>query len=441
MNRALHALRHFFFEEIEATGFGLLRMLWGALVFLWMLAMLGDVAFFYSDSGFLPHNLSAAFRSEYRFTLLDTVTSPAGVHLLYALLLLSAFLACIGKWARFSTVLTLVLLLSFHERNLLPLGGGDKVLATVGFLLAICPELRAFSVDRIPAQWAAFRSGRKLLPPLIMPVWPYRLLLWQVLIIYLVSGWEKATGTMWWQGTAVAAVYHHTHFARWPQAVMDFASTPFISATVSYYTLLFEFAWLALLVPRGLAAKLPQLVRPGTVKRALLLGGVAFHGGIFLMTEVGPFPMAMLATYAGLLFREDFDALRGWKNRRFTGKIHVLFDGQCGFCRRSVFVLALLDCLRRLKLVNFHDVNARKAVDPDLTFEALDKAMHIYLPSGRVERGFDAFRELAWHLPAFWPLAPFLYLPGVPPIGRRVYAYIAERRKDCTGDACLYRRP
>jgi hypothetical protein len=76
-------------------------------------------------------------------------------------------------------------------------------------------------------------------------------------------------------------------------------------------------------------------------------------------------------------------------------------------------------------------------IAPDLSLEDLDKSMHIVLPGGSVERGFDAFRALAWHLPALWALAPLLYLPGVLPLGRAAYARIAERRRRCTHAECL----
>jgi len=48
--------------------------------------------------------------------------------------------------------------------------------------------------------------------------------------------------------------------------------------------------------------------------------------------------------------------------------------------------------------------------------------------SRKIETGFDAYRAIAWSIPLLIPLAPLLYLPGVPAIGRRVYAAVARRR-------------
>ncbi|MEX0878117.1 MAG: DCC1-like thiol-disulfide oxidoreductase family protein [Thermoanaerobaculia bacterium] len=66
---------------------------------------------------------------------------------------------------------------------------------------------------------------------------------------------------------------------------------------------------------------------------------------------------------------------------------------------------------------------------PALTQEQCLESMHVATPRGRIHSGFDAYRALAWALPLAWPVAPFLYVPGVPWVGRRVYAAVAARRR------------
>jgi hypothetical protein len=48
--------------------------------------------------------------------------------------------------------------------------------------------------------------------------------------------------------------------------------------------------------------------------------------------------------------------------------------------------------------------------------------------SGRTYFGFAAYRAMAWRIPAFWPVVPALYLPGVRFAGDAIYRRIAERR-------------
>lgn len=107
----------------------------------------------------------------------------------------------------------------------------------------------------------------------------------------------------------------------------------------------------------------------------------------------------------------------------------VLYDGGCGLCSRVVEVLRRLD---RRRQVEFLDVNgdwetiARRY--PQLTREACLLDIHIVDRDSRIRTGFAAYRSLAWVLPAAWFAIPFLYIPGVPIIGQRVYRYIADHR-------------
>jgi predicted DCC family thiol-disulfide oxidoreductase YuxK len=436
MHKVLSAIDNFFFTKISATGFGLLRMAWGAVIFCWMLSMWQDVPLYYSNDGLVPPELfSLQFRNAYRFTLLNIITDPTSVWMLYILLLFASVMTCIGYVPRFFTVVTVLLFFSFQERNLLPLGGGDTVLRLVGFILAISPELRACSVHRLQEQWLHWKSTKSMLSPLTMSVWPYRLLLWQTLIIYVYSGLEKTTGSMWMDGTAVEVFFHHVNFFRWSKIVGDLLS-PF-STFVSYFTLLFEFLWLILLVPKTLLERIPFLSY-GSVKRCLLLYGFLFHLAIFLLSDVGIFPFAMLTLYFGLLTDDDFSAVRKKINRNWKGRIAILYDGKCSLCLRSVLALMQCDFLRRLHPINFHDVQARKKISPTLKRSELDAALHIVTPSKRTEKGFRAFRLLCWHLPLLWILLPFLYLPGSTSTGDRVYSWIAARRKPCIDGECTH---
>ena len=55
--------------------------------------------------------------------------------------------------------------------------------------------------------------------------------------------------------------------------------------------------------------------------------------------------------------------------------------------------------------------------------------MHVLTPDRRqAYAGYRAFRWIAWRLPLTWLVAPFLYLPGVPWLGNRVYRWVAKNR-------------
>ncbi len=107
------------------------------------------------------------------------------------------------------------------------------------------------------------------------------------------------------------------------------------------------------------------------------------------------------------------------------GMAVVLYDGECPLCLKSVALLKRLDWLRRLRFENARTANALPALGPARLLEQ----MHLILPDGRrVRVGFEAFRWMAWRLPLLMPIAPGLYLPGVPAIGKRAYRWIARNR-------------
>lgn len=443
----LHAIDRFFFQKVSATGFGLMRVLWGTTVFGFGMLQLNDVWRYYSNQGFLPPSIQGSvLRSMWRFSLFDYITDPRPVFLLFCIFLLLALLSALGVRAKLTTILTVVLMFSFHERNYLPLAGGETVLRLLGFLLVIAPDISAFSIDRLQKQWAHWNYLRETgqaqaLPSPQMSIWPYRLLLWQLMVLYITSAFDKLMGVMWWSGTAVASALHHPTFMRAPLWAGDLLAP--LSLPLSRLTVIFEFAWLLLLIPMGIWVRLG--FKPGGVKRAVILAGITFHGSILLLMHVGSFPYAFAAAYCGLLLDEDWAALRERANKSFVGqRIYVLYDGACGLCQRAIFAITLFDWLKRTEPVDFRSEAERMKVAPDIAFADLDKSMHVrFAKTARnpilgntTLKGFDAFRKMTWHLPPLWIVAPFLYIPGVPIIGRMVYARIAERRHQCDGPSC-----
>jgi predicted DCC family thiol-disulfide oxidoreductase YuxK len=106
-----------------------------------------------------------------------------------------------------------------------------------------------------------------------------------------------------------------------------------------------------------------------------------------------------------------------------------LYDGSCGLCQRTVAVLRRLDLGGRVEFLDaLADWPSIHAAHPSLVQEDCIRTMHVVTRDGRVATGFDAYRSIAWSLPLLWPVAPLLYVPGVPAFGRRVYAAVAARR-------------
>jgi len=162
---------------------------------------------------------------------------------------------------------------------------------------------------------------------------------------------------------------------------------------------------LGAVVGDGLAAGTPPADPPGTIGFALPL-------------------LLAFADVPALLRRA------GRAFRRVRGPVHVLYDGQCPLCRRTQRLLQALDLFARLDFHDFRRLDlAAHAAEHGIaiTPEELEQEMAVHR-SGTRRSGFDAARSLAWSLPALWPLAPLLHLPGAARPGRAIYRWIALNR-------------
>lgn len=422
--------QHFWLRPVSAAGFGLMRIGFGFVAFATLALEWPQVQRFFGPDGVLPREMvDTVLRDAWRFSLLDHA-SAATTNWLYALLLVSLAFVTVGLFTRVSMLLSAVLLFSFHEYGAITLDGGDTLLRLLAFLLVLSPCDRALSLSNLFRRFRIARESGKEQDPSerTMPIWPYRLLLWQMICLYAASVIEKLSGTTWETGSAVAIVLHHGHFTRLPLWAAD--NLTFLSPALSYFTLLSQGAWI-LLLPLGLLSACRIVIGPkgfDTAKRALILCGILVHGGILLLLDVGTFSLTVFVAYLGLLTDNDFRAIRSALNKRMTEPLTVLFDGRCGFCAKTVIVLRSFDWLHRLQFRNFHDIDVRRTYAPNIDLKTLNEAMHVRLPDGSHRKGFDGFRALTKHLPALWILRPLLFIPPVPAIGDRVYRWVAAHR-------------
>lgn len=105
----------------------------------------------------------------------------------------------------------------------------------------------------------------------------------------------------------------------------------------------------------------------------------------------------------------------------------VIYDGRCPVCTRSAALLDRLDRDGRLAFLPLQDERVRHRW-PDLSHEDLMRQVHVITAGGRRHRGAGAIRYLARRLPALWPTAPLLHVPGSMPLWRWLYRQVSRRR-------------
>ncbi len=105
----------------------------------------------------------------------------------------------------------------------------------------------------------------------------------------------------------------------------------------------------------------------------------------------------------------------------------LIYDGECAMCRASALWLmrrALAGGADQFEILPCRS-SVRRERYPQITDEACMAAMQLVLPDGRVLSGADAAPEIIRRIPRWRWLAGAFGLPGVRPLSRRAYAWIA----------------
>ena len=106
----------------------------------------------------------------------------------------------------------------------------------------------------------------------------------------------------------------------------------------------------------------------------------------------------------------------------------LIYDAECSMCRASALWLMrralssgrleILPCRSRVRRERF----------PRITEDTCTTAMQLVLPDGRVLSGADAVPELLRRIRGWGWVAGVFALPGIRPIARRIYAWVARNR-------------
>lgn len=105
----------------------------------------------------------------------------------------------------------------------------------------------------------------------------------------------------------------------------------------------------------------------------------------------------------------------------------VIYDDECGFCRRWVDLGRKLDWFKRLDWKARLDPAARAAF-PQVSDAKSEREMISIRPDGRLYGGFYALRDISIRLPLTFLPALLLYLPGAPLLGVPAYKWVAKNR-------------
>lgn len=124
-------------------------------------------------------------------------------------------------------------------------------------------------------------------------------------------------------------------------------------------------------------------------------------------------------------------------------RLDVVFDGHCGFCKRTVGVLRGLDWARRLCFLSFRDWERVHARHPQLDFDECERDLHVVERDAKYAAGINAYHAISWRVPLLWPVALALHLEPIRRVAERTYRSFADSRsqKACGDSSCTLHPP
>jgi len=197
------------------------------------------------------------------------------------------FLFWIGFATRVTSVLSMVITISYSYRAHMSNFGLDQINAILCLYLCIGPSGAVLSVDRWLAVWKARRrAARRKLSFVIPPVKPsitanlaIRLVQIHFCVIYTYAGLSKLQGGAWWSGEAVWLAFANLEYQSLNMTWI--AWYPWISDLMTHSTIMWEISFAALV-----------WVRP--VRPIVLAIGFGLHAGIGGMMGLWTFGLIMI---------------------------------------------------------------------------------------------------------------------------------------------------
>ena len=327
------------------------------------------------------------------------------------------FLLCCAAFVvgwRTSWVKWIVLVghISYDYRNLTLSYGAESIAACLLFILCLAPIGRAISLDRVRAVRRAKRANLEAtLPPYASP-WAgacTRLMQIQMAVLFFYSGVEKIRGDEWWSGDALWWAFTTTEFYHGPLLAL-FAQQYWLVSVATYATILIEIAF-------------PFLIWQRATRPYLLAAAIFLHVSFAVLLGLIYFSFVMIMGHMSFLPPEWLARLGAWWKHKI-GDMEMIYDGQCGFCVRSMAWFLAFDGLRQIKIRDF-----RTNPSPVVSDAQLEKALYLVLPDGRALPGFEAYRYVVLRVPGLWWQIPFFYVPVLSRLfGRPIYNWVAANR-------------
>jgi predicted DCC family thiol-disulfide oxidoreductase YuxK len=388
---------------IDIRSLALVRILIALIALIDLATRASSLRVFYGNEGVLPSIVSNTFwNGDWSWSLHLWGGGPFFlVATLFAIHALAALALLIGYRTRLATFVTWFLFASLDNANPLVLYGGDVLLLATLFVAMFLPWGEAYSLD-------AALSRRMLAPRRILSGWTAAFLL-QLAFMYFFTAQMKI-GPEWQDGSAIYyALASGTFTSHFGEYLMHF---PHLLSFLTNIVLVLEYLVIFLLFCP---------VYTNALRFVTLALLIPMHVAFALSLNIGLFSWITIAALMAFIPSEAWDAVRNFARKRFGG-VTIYYDGECGFCKNTAWVLYIFLALPESAVTTAQEnesVLADMRQRDSWVLVARDGSRHFE---------FDAVAEIFGASPIFFFVAPLLRTSLISRIGKRCYRFVATHR-------------
>lgn len=280
------AWNRFWFAPADPITLGLMRLLVGSMLVYTHLVWGIDFESFVGDAGWNGEQLVREYQSGSLAPSFWWYVEPGWYHVVHWVSILVLALFTIGFATRITSVLSMIVVVSYSYKAVLSNYGLDQINSILTFYLCIGPSGAALSVDRMisnrrrAGSWFAATPREKS----AFTTMALRLVQLHFCVIYTYAGLSKLQGNAWWNGEAVWMAFANSEYQTIDMTWI--AWYPWISDLMTHTTIIWEVSFWALVWTR---------LRP-----AVLVIGAALHIGIG--AAMGMWTFGLIMIYGHLAF-------------------------------------------------------------------------------------------------------------------------------------------
>lgn len=298
--------------EYRLIGISLLRIVLGLATVLYCLSDYRNREFFWGPNSYDSPSVASRSLPHAGFSLFLISDSQAWFEVLFHLTIVSS-LAFMVYGGRALTLVQAVLMWSLHLRNQDILEGGDN-LAQIVIIFMVFTVSNAYLAPGAKKRRARLRAARRPKAATFLHNLAAYLIVFQVAVLYLTSGYWKIAGKLWQDGVAMYYISRDTGF-QMSYKYSHLMSNAYVGTAVCYVTIFIELAFpFAVLSSRAWVRKANALSLEG-----LHLGIMAFMGLVcFGLIMIGADCMAMRDDDYRALWKRTLPlrgrAVAGWRS-------------------------------------------------------------------------------------------------------------------------------